>query len=72
MLSENRKERNRNNLGTELKNSRVKEGYTQKALATALGLEYYTMISQMELGYMSIPASLWVPIADLLRMDKFR
>jgi len=70
MLSEKRKQRNKENLGSLLKNARVKEGYTQKALADALGLEYYTMISQMELGYISIPASLWAPIADILRMDK--
>jgi len=70
MMSEKRKQRNKENLGSILKNARVKEGYTQKALADALGLEYYTMISQMELGYISIPASLWTPIADTLRMDK--
>jgi len=70
MLSEKRKQRNKNNLGAILKEARVKEGYTQKALADALGLEYYTMISQMELGYIAIPANLWVPLADVLRMDK--
>ena len=72
MLSEGRKEKNRNNLGQQLKDARTREGYTQKALAEALGLEYYTMVSQMELGYMSIPATLWVPISDTLRMDKYR
>lgn len=70
MMSEKRKQRNKVNLGTMLKDARTKEGYTQKALADALGLEYYTMISQMELGYISIPPTLWVPIADALRMDK--
>lgn len=70
MLSEKRKEKNRNNLGQRLKDARKAEGMTQKALADALGLEYYTMISQMELGYISIPATLWGPIADTLKMDK--
>jgi DNA-binding XRE family transcriptional regulator len=69
MLSEDRKERNRDNLGSELKDARVRAGYTQKALAQALGLEYYTMISQMELGYISIPATLWRDIAIHLSMD---
>ncbi len=70
MLSEKRKEKNRNNLGRRLKDARKSQGYTQKALADALGIEYYTVISQMELGYMSIPASLWGPIADVLGMDR--
>lgn len=69
MLSEDRKKRNRDHLGAELKNARQKEGMTQKALASSLGLEYYTMISQMELGYISIPPSLWVPIAHALKMN---
>lgn len=69
MLSEDRKERNRENLGIELKNARVTAGFTQKALASALGIEYYTMISQMELGYISIPAALWRDIALQLSMD---
>ncbi|MGM0661552.1 MAG: helix-turn-helix domain-containing protein [Pseudomonadota bacterium] len=70
MMSEKRKQKNKDNLGTAIKDARIKEGYTQKALADALGLEYYTMISQMELGYISIPATLWVPLADTLRMDR--
>lgn len=70
MLSEERKQKNRENLGKRLKDARVAQGYTQKALADALDLEYYTMISQMELGYVSIPASLWRSIADILHMDK--
>jgi transcriptional regulator with XRE-family HTH domain len=70
MLSEIRKEKNKLNLGSELRDARVRQGYTQKALASALGLEYYTMISQMELGYISIPASLWYDIAIHLEMDR--
>ena len=69
MLSDKRIRKNKENLGTELKEARQKEGYTQKALASALGLEYYTMVSQMELGYISIPPALWVPLAKTLRME---
>lgn len=70
MLSEKRKEHNKNVLGTLLKDARVKEGYTQKALADALGIEYYTMISQMELGYISIPAAFWANIARTLNINQ--
>lgn len=70
MLSEKRKRKNKDNLGKLLKEARVEQGFTQKALAEALGLEYYTMISQMELGYISIPASIWGPIAVTLKMDE--
>jgi DNA-binding XRE family transcriptional regulator len=69
MLSEKKKQRNESVLGAALKEARTREGYSQKALADALGIEYYTMVSQMELGYMSIPPSLWTPIADKLRLD---
>lgn len=69
MLSDRRIEKNRLNLGSEMKEARQRSGYTQKALASTLGIEYYTMISQMELGYISIPASLWSPIANSLSMD---
>lgn len=70
MLTESKRRRNQNQMGNALKEARVKEGYTQKALADALGLEYYTMISQMEIGYMSIPPTLWTPIADKCRLDR--
>ena len=70
MLSEKKRQKNLLALGSLVKEARVKEGFTQKALADALGLEYYTMISQIELGYISIPPVLWTPIADKLRMDR--
>lgn len=69
MLSDERVQKNKDNLGSELKEARLKSGFTQKALASELGLEYYTMISQMELGYISIPASLWSPIATVLHLN---
>lgn len=70
MLSNKKRQKNLENLGSLVKDARNREGFTQKALADALGLEYYTMISQMELGYISIPPSLWTPIADKLRMNR--
>ncbi len=70
MLSPERRQKNHEGLGTRLKDARVAAGYTQKALADALGIEYYTMISQMELGYISIPPALWSPIADKLKLDR--
>lgn len=69
MLSYERVQRYKANLGTELKAARAKAGFTQKALASELGLEYYTMISQMELGYISIPTSLWLPICHVLKIN---
>jgi transcriptional regulator with XRE-family HTH domain len=63
MLSDKRIRKNKAGLGSVLKDARKSSGYTQKALASELGLEYYTMISQMELGYISIPPALWVQIA---------
>ena len=70
MLSDRKKQMNREGLGARLKEERTKSGFTQKALADALGLEYYVMISQMENGYMSIPPALWTPIADKLGIDR--
>ena len=70
MLSDKRRQMNQNSLGSALKDARQAMGYTQKALADALGLEYYVMVSQMELGYMNIPAPLWTPIADKLRLNR--
>lgn len=69
-LSQERRQKNQETLGSRLKSYRTREGFTQKALADALGIEYYTMISQMELGYISIPPSFWGPIADTLKIDR--
>ena len=69
MLSDKRIKKNKDGLGAMLKEARQKQDYTQKTLASELGLEYYTMVSQMELGYISIPPTLWVPIARILKLD---
>jgi DNA-binding XRE family transcriptional regulator len=70
MLSEERIESNKKGLGKVIKEHRAKVGMTQKDLAAVLDIEYYTMVSQMELGYMSIPPSLWGKLARALDMDK--
>lgn len=62
MLSKKRKERNAIIIGSLIRKRREELGYTQKGLADAIGLEYYTMISQIELGYISVPAALWVSL----------
>ena len=70
MLSETRKQRNARSIGKLIKNAREDQGYSQKAFAVAIGLEYYTMVSQMELGYTSVPPSLWPIISDVLRLNR--
>ena len=69
MLSDKRKTRNQESIGNQLKGYRINRGLTQKELADKIGVEYYTMISQMELGYMAIPPALWLPIAEELQID---
>ena len=68
-LSPQKRARNRDALGAVIKSARLKVGLTQKELADAVGLKYYTMISQLELGYISIPPSLWVPLATTLKIN---
>ncbi|MEM9393775.1 MAG: helix-turn-helix transcriptional regulator [Pseudomonadota bacterium] len=69
-LSDDRKQRYKDKLGAAIKAARIKTGYTQKGLASELGLEYYTMVSQMEQGHIAIPATLWIPIATALDLDR--
>jgi transcriptional regulator with XRE-family HTH domain len=57
-------------IGNVIKQAREKLGKTQRDLAADLGLDYYTMISQMELSYIAVPPSLWVSISDALNLDR--
>lgn len=59
-----------NIIGQLLRNRREAMGFTQKDLARLLEIEYYTMISNMELGHMAVPPRLWVPLALALNMDR--
>lgn len=70
MLSERRRDHNAETIGALIKAAREKTGLTQKAVADAVGLNYYTMISQMELGYVTVPPALWVRLPDVLGMDR--
>ena len=70
MLSERRRDHKAETIGAFLKAAREKAGLTQKADADAVGLNYYTMISQMELGYVTVPPALWVKLPDVLGMDR--
>lgn len=70
MLSPEKRQRNSDTLGSLIKSARGRVGFTQKELADAIGLEYYTMISQIELGYVTVPPALWAPLANALRLDK--
>ena len=70
MLSERRRDHNAETIGGLVRAAREKAGLTQKAVADAVGLNTYTMISQMELGYVTVPPALWVRLADALNMDR--
>lgn len=70
MLSEEKTLGNRGLIGALMKDRRVSLGYTQKAFADVLGIEYYTLISQMERGHMTVPPTLWGPIAEALKIDR--
>lgn len=69
MLSQKKREENSKFIGAAVKAKRETIGMTQKALADSLGLSYYTMISQIENGYVTLPPALWVPVAHALRFD---
>lgn len=69
MLQEKTRKRNTAHIGKRVKEKRAELGMTQRTLADALGLSYYTMISQIEKGYVTLPPSLWVPIAKALHLD---
>jgi hypothetical protein len=42
---------------------------TQKDLAARLNLPYYTVISQLETGQITVPPSMWSKLATVLMMD---
>lgn len=69
MLNPETRRRNVNKIGRRIKERRKELGITQRQLAHSIGLDYYTMVSQMELGYVTVPPSLWVRLASSLKMD---
>jgi transcriptional regulator with XRE-family HTH domain len=59
----------RRRAGSWLKNRRTEVGLTQRALAEAVGLEYYTMVSMIEAGRGRIPPDSYLAWADALQME---
>jgi transcriptional regulator with XRE-family HTH domain len=55
--------------GDYVKQLRVAAGLTQKDLAEALNLKYYTFISQLENGQGRLPPNLYVKTAKALGVD---
>ena len=55
--------------GTYIKSCREGQGLTQRDLAEALKLKYYTFISQLENGHGRVPPHLYEPLAVALRQD---
>jgi len=55
--------------GDYVKQSRIAAGLTQRELAEALGLKYYTFISQLENGQGRLPPNLYVKTARALGID---
>ncbi len=58
----------RRRAGAWLKNRRTEVGLTQRALAEAVGLEYYTMVSMIEAGRGRIPPDSYLAWASALQM----
>jgi transcriptional regulator with XRE-family HTH domain len=59
----------RREAGAWLKELRERRGLSQRQLATMLGTEYYTFISQLETGRGRIPPDRYQAWADALELD---
>jgi transcriptional regulator with XRE-family HTH domain len=59
----------RTEAGLYLKRLRTEAGLTQVELAQATGMNYYTMISQIEMGRGFIPADRWLDFAKALGVE---
>ena len=57
-------------MGAWLKQLRERAGLTQRDMAAALGLEYYTFISQLENGRGKIPSQRYRDWAHVLKSDE--
>lgn len=57
-------------IGLWLKEMRERAGLSQRDLAKAVGLQYYTFVSQLENGRGRIPADKFTAWADALRIDR--
>jgi len=54
--------------GDYIKRLRIDRGLTQRELADALGLKYYSFISQLENGQGRLPPNLYVKTARVLKV----
>jgi transcriptional regulator with XRE-family HTH domain len=61
----------RKEAGVYLRKVREQAGVTQQALAKALGLEYYTMVSAVELGKARLPPERTAQWAQVLGVDPY-
>jgi len=59
----------RRKVGKLLKALRDAEGLTQKNVADATGMEYYTFVSQLESGYGRVPSEMYERYAKVLKVD---
>jgi transcriptional regulator with XRE-family HTH domain len=55
--------------GRWLKDRREAAGLTQREIAVALGLDYITMVSQIEAGKARVPSQRYTQYARALKMD---
>lgn len=68
-LTTTRRSENKRQLGDVISDRRKELNITQKKLADLCGVSYYTMISQIELGYITCPRALFKPLAKALYPD---
>ena len=59
----------RSEAGLFVKSLRAQQSLTQRDVAVALKLNYYTMISQIEAGAARIPPDLYTAYAKVLKVD---
>lgn len=59
----------RKKAGAYIKSLRKDAGLTQREVAVALNLDYYTFISQLESGYGRVPPNLYRSLADILEVE---
>ncbi len=59
----------RKKAGAYVRSLRHAADLTQRDVAQALNLDYYTFISQLESGYGRVPPNLYVPLAQVLGVD---
>ncbi len=67
--SSNQSRKLRKMAGRYIKACRESEGLTQRDLAEAIGLKYYTFVSQLENGHGRVPPHVYEPLAKALNVE---